>query len=110
MIDLVIRNLINNAIKFTPSGGSIKIDAARVDGLAWISVSDTGIGIEADRLASVFEFDNEGSTGGTDGEVGIGMGLVFCREIVENHGGTIEIESAPGKGSTFRFSLPMGGE
>ena len=105
--DFLIRNLINNAIKFTPGGGSIKIDAVSVDGQAWISVSDTGIGIEADRLASIFDFDHDTSTGGTDGEVGIGMGLVLCREMVETHGGTIEIESEPGKGSTFRFSLPM---
>ena len=106
MSDLVIRNLVNNAIKFTPYDGSVRIDASHRDSMIWVSVSDTGTGISQDHLDSIFDVDETRSTAGTDGEMGIGMGLVLCREMVETNGGTMEVESEPGKGSTFRFSLP----
>ncbi len=106
MVETVLRNLIGNAIKFTAAGGSIFLDTIRRDGEIMISIRDTGMGISADRLDSLFEFETGTSTAGTDGEKGTGLGLQLCRDLVELQGGALIVESTLGQGSTFLFTLP----
>lgn len=106
MIDLVIRNLIDNAIKFTSDGGTITMGVSHESTLVWISVKDTGTGIDPDRLNSLLGPDHIPSQTGTHGEIGIGMGLSLCKEMIEVNGGELIITSELGTGSEFRFSLP----
>jgi len=109
MADTVIRNLLTNAIKFTEEMGSVTISAEHKNGLIEIAVTDTGIGMAPDRLESIFWIGSAQSTKGTRGEAGTGLGLLLCKDFVERHGGTIDIASKPGEGSTFRFTLPIHG-
>ncbi len=102
----VVINLISNAVKFT-DGGSIKCAAHQKDGDLVVSVTDSGIGIAPGDQGKVFEkFKQVGDTL-TDKPKGTGLGLPICKEIVEYHGGRIWVESAPGQGSTFSFTLPV---
>jgi signal transduction histidine kinase/CheY-like chemotaxis protein len=102
----VVINLISNAVKFTDSG-SVTCRAARQGGEIVVSVVDTGVGISAADQPKVFEkFKQVGDTL-TDKPKGTGLGLPICREIVEHHGGRVWVESAPGAGSTFSFSVPV---
>jgi signal transduction histidine kinase len=99
-------NLLSNAVKFTPDGGRVDVRAQLVDGGIEIAVADTGIGIAPEDQAAVFEeFRQVGSDSGRKSE-GTGLGLALARRFVELHGGTIRVESAPGRGTTFTFSLP----
>jgi signal transduction histidine kinase len=98
----VIANLIGNAIKFTPRRGEIRIVAAHIDGAVRLSVSDTGPGIPEAQLARVFDR----YWTGRDGH-GAGLGLFIAKGIVEAHGGRIWVESTPGAGSAFHFTLPL---
>jgi signal transduction histidine kinase len=95
MTETVIRNLISNAIKFTHSGGFIEI-----------SVTDSGVGMKADNAAGNFSLSGSGSTDGTEGEKGTGLGLLLSKELVERQGGEIYATSKPGVGSTFAFTVP----
>ncbi len=109
MIDAVIRNLVNNAIKFTSQGGAIVI-AYETDadaGRARISVIDTGVGMSDETAAKLFNIAENVSTQGTAGEAGTGLGLLLCKELVERNSGTISVHSTEGKGSTFTFTLPL---
>ena len=106
MIKTVLRNLISNAIKFTKSNGIIEISATYVNQQAEISVSDNGIGMNQDTIDNLFNIEVNVSTPGTENEKGTGLGLLICKEFVEQHGGKIWVESEPGKGSTFRFVIP----
>jgi len=106
MISTVLRNLISNAIKFTRKGGKINISSEKRANDILVSVSDNGIGIAHGRLEKLFCIDKNDSTSGTNNEKGTGLGLILCKEFVENHGGKIWIESEEGKGSTFSFTLP----
>lgn len=106
MIDSVLRNLLSNAIKFTASGGEIRISAKKAGSFVEVSVSDTGIGIEKADMERMFKIDETMTREGTEKEKGTGLGLVLCREFVEMNGGTIQVESEAGKGSTFRFTVP----
>ena len=110
MIETVIRNLINNAIKFTNHGGHVQVSAETIDGpdnhLIEISVRDDGIGMSAERTSNLFSPSESLSTYGTDGEKGTGLGLMLCKELVERNGGNIRVTSAPGEGSTFSFTVP----
>lgn len=105
MVNLVLRNLISNAIKFTADGGQIQIKVADNGEMLSISVNDTGVGISAEDLASVFDPTKHLSTYGTNHEKGSGLGLLLCREFVEVNGGTISVESKKGEGSVFTFTL-----
>jgi len=107
MIQTVLRNLISNAIKFTNSGGKIRIHAKSDLNFAELTVSDNGVGIPADSIASIFSLDANISTTGTANEKGSGLGLVLCKEFVEKHGGKIRVESETDKGSKFIFTLPV---
>lgn len=106
MVDTVLRNLLNNAVKFTASGGNIRIFAREEDQRMEVSVRDTGVGMEPEVAGNLFAGDQFISREGTDGEQGTGLGLVICKEFVEKHGGNLRVSSEPGKGSTFVFDLP----
>ncbi|MBK6965234.1 MAG: PAS domain S-box protein [Bacteroidales bacterium] len=108
MLNAVTRNLASNAIKFTPENGTVSITARTIPGnLAEIMVADTGVGINCDDLQKLFRIDAQHSTKGTKGETGTGLGLLLCKEFIERNGGLIRIESEPGKGSRFIFTLPV---
>ncbi|MDD2630831.1 MAG: PAS domain S-box protein [Bacteroidales bacterium] len=106
MTDTILRNLVSNAIKFTPEGGCITLSAMQGDPLQTvIKVTDNGVGIPAERVPLLFDAESNYSTVGTQQERGTGLGLIVCREFVERNGGKIWVQSAPGKGSTFYFTL-----
>ena len=105
-INLVIRNLMTNAIKFTNDGGQVKINA-REKGNEWlISVTDNGVGMNPEVLKMLFDKTAPYTTRGTANEKGTGLGLILCKEFIEKNGGKIWVESEEGKGSTFYFTLP----
>jgi signal transduction histidine kinase len=101
----VLLNLLSNALKFTPEGGRIDVRAAPQDGVAEISVADTGVGIAPEDQDAVFEEFRQVGTADKKVE-GTGLGLALSRKFIELHGGRIWVESEVGKGSTFRFTLP----
>lgn len=107
MIDTVLRNLLSNAVKFTPKGGEIDLKYWSSGNLACVSVTDNGVGIDADRLDSLFEFTGTKSTKGTNNETGSGLGLVLCHEFIMKNEGNIWARSESGNGSTFTFTLPL---
>jgi signal transduction histidine kinase len=103
----VLVNLLSNAVKFTPEGGWVRVEARGGD-VVTVSVIDNGIGIPKEEQESVFDkFHQVGAT--TKGvREGTGLGLAITKRLVEEHGGTIQIESAPGTGSRFTFTIPQG--
>jgi signal transduction histidine kinase len=105
MINLVFRNLILNAIKFSEPGGVIEISATHKDGSYVVGVKDYGVGISEEVQKLLFDKTYGYSTRGTANEKGTGLGLILCKEFVEKNGGQIWLESEEGKGSTFYFSL-----
>lgn len=107
MLKTILRNLISNAIKFSPPEGLITIDVLRKGQFAEISIKDNGAGMDQEKISSLFQLGKIVATRGTAGEQGTGLGLVLCREFVEKNGGKIGIESEPGKGSRFYFTLPL---
>lgn len=107
MIRSVLQNLLSNALKFNNEGGYIKIAAAHKYDMAEITISDDGIGMGKDDLRKLFGNSSFHTTYGTAGEKGTGLGLVICKELVEQNKGTITVESELGKGSTFKFTLPL---
>lgn len=106
MIRLVIRNLVDNAIKFTPEGGKIDILGEIKEGKVQIAVADSGVGISEEVRAKIFDKYQLYSSKGTKNERGSGLGLKLCHEFVQKHAGEIEVESEFGKGSKFIFTLP----
>jgi PAS domain S-box-containing protein len=108
MINSVVRNLLTNAIKFTPRNGNVTIELRQdEEKTVEVIVSDTGVGIEPERINKLFSMNNNSTTFGTEKEKGSGLGLLLCKEFVERNGGKIWVESTPGKGSQFYFSLPI---
>jgi signal transduction histidine kinase len=106
MVKMVIRNLVANSLKFTPSGGTIVVSATVDDGRAKVAVTDSGVGMSEEQLGKIFQLDKKTSTIGTAGESGTGLGLPLCKEILERNGGEIFVMSTPGTGSEFYFTLP----
>ena len=105
-INLVIRNLITNAIKFTNDKGEVKVNAV-AQGNEWVvSVKDNGVGMASEVLRILFDKTAPYTTRGTANEKGTGLGLILCKEFVEKNGGRIWVESAEDYGSTFYFTLP----
>jgi PAS domain S-box-containing protein len=105
----ILFNLLSNAVKFTAGGGHVRVDVGSSEGFAQVSVSDTGIGIPAAEHDSIFDkFHQVGATTGGTRE-GTGLGLPITKRLVEEHGGRIWLESEPGKGSRFTFTLPLMG-
>jgi len=109
-IKVVLRNLISNAIKFTDTNGRILLDSRYEENAAVISVEDTGKGMSSEEMDRLFITQTHFSQPGTLGENGIGIGLMLCKELIELNGGKLWIESAPGEGSKFFFSLPLNKE
>jgi len=105
-IKQVLFNLLSNAVKFTPDGGQVRIVTAGAEGEVHVSVADTGVGIATTDQERIFEMFYQG-TAGQAGKEGTGLGLALARRLVELHGGRIWVESTPGEGSTFTFTLPM---
>lgn len=104
-LKLILRNLISNAIKFTPEGGLITISAHSDGDFNVIEVSDSGVGISFERIEKLFEPNTHYTSHGTQGEKGTGLGLILCREMAEANGGRITVSSTPGVGSTFSVFL-----
>ncbi len=109
LIGQVFNNLISNAIKFTPEGGSISIFSNPSESMRFIefSVKDSGVGIKQENLDKLFRVDSKFTSEGTAGEKGSGLGLSLVKEIIEKHGGRIWVESTVGEGSEFKFTLPV---
>ena len=107
MLLSILRNLISNAIKFTNSEGEIIINTKQYDNYAEISVKDNGVGISPEIQSGLFTIAENVSTAGTENEQGTGLGLILCKEFVEKHGGKIWVESKVGKGSEFKFTIPL---
>jgi len=107
MLTTVLRNLIQNAVKYTRSKGSVTIGVTVIKEFAEIWVADTGIGMTDKGLNSLFRIGENVSMPGTNNERGTGLGLILCRDFVEKHGGTIRAESETGMGSRFYFTMPL---
>jgi len=108
MTKTILRNLITNSLKFTPHGGSIEVSSTNQNDETLVMISDTGIGIPNEYVNKLFMLDQKTSTTGTGGEVGTGLGLPLCKDILERNGGRIWVESTFGEGSQFYFTLPTG--
>lgn len=106
-IGQVLRNLMNNALAHTPTGGEIGVSAARQNGAVSVSVCDTGEGISAEDLPHVFDRFYRADHSRARQTGGYGLGLAIVKQLVQAHGGVISIESQPGHGSTFSFTLPV---
>ncbi len=106
-VRLILRNLIHNAIKFTPLQGKIVIAAKQEDSFIEVAIRDTGVGMSEEQIANLFRTSFSHTTQGTSGEKGTGLGLLLCKEMVEKNGGKIWVESTEGKGTTFYFTLPI---
>ena len=107
MFKTILRNLITNAIKFTQEFGEVVISTKSTSKEITISVSDNGIGINTEDIKKLFRIDVHHTTVGTKNETGTGFGLILCKELVEKHNGKIWVESELGKGSNFKFSIPL---
>jgi two-component system sensor histidine kinase ChiS len=106
MTKLIVRNLVSNGIKFTPSGGSVEISAQMIAHEIEVCVADTGVGLPSEFKDRIFEVDINRTTRGTNNEKGTGIGLLLCREFVEKNNGRLWVESGLTKGSKFKFTLP----
>jgi signal transduction histidine kinase len=110
MLNTVVRNLLSNAIKFTPKKGKITFatvtDKNEQNGFITVCISDTGVGMDKEKLSNLFKVEKSTTTIGTDKEKGTGLGLILCYEFVEKMGGKMWVESETGKGSNFFFTLP----
>ncbi|MDX1419626.1 MAG: HAMP domain-containing sensor histidine kinase [Rubricoccaceae bacterium] len=106
LVERVLTNLLDNALRFTPAGGSVEVRPWRANGRVQVEVADTGVGIEQDQLPQVFDRFFRADAARSDGD-GAGLGLSIVQRIVELHGGTIRAESAPGEGARFTFTLPL---
>lgn len=104
-VDIIVRNLLSNAVKFSNAGGKISFSAEEKGDHIFITVSDNGVGMEPHVLDKLFQYHENISSYGTSGEKGTGLGLMLCKEFVQSNGGTLEVNSKPGEGTTIRFSL-----
>jgi signal transduction histidine kinase len=107
MVNTIIRNLISNAIKFTPDGGNIILSVEENSEFGIIKIKDDGVGMDAPTRNRLFRIDKNHTSEGTSGEKGTGLGLILCWEFVEKHGGEIYVISEPDIGSEFVFTLPL---
>ena len=102
----VLTNILSNALKFTDNGGAVEVSARSSENAIVVSVRDTGVGMAADELGDIFQMYRQGASSDKSQSRSTGIGLMICKRIVEAHGGRIWVESEPGKGSNFYFSLP----
>lgn len=105
-LETILRNLTDNALKFTPAGGSVSIISELSGDSVYIRVKDTGIGIDEKDLENIFRLDKKVISKGTNDESGTGLGLYVCKEMAEKMNGRLEVESTVGKGTTFTLVLP----
>ena len=107
MLTTVVRNLLTNAVKFTGQGGAVTLDISPCDATGYtVSVADTGTGMSEEQIRDLFRLDNRHSRPGTANEQGSGLGLIVCKELLEQHGSVLRVESEEGKGSRFWFKAP----
>lgn len=106
MMSTILRNLVSNALKFTPKGGKVQIIATDIARGVVISVKDTGVGMTKPAMDRLFHIDSSYSSPDLNGNKGTGLGLVLCKEFAEKHLGTISLSSEPGIGSTFHVTIP----
>jgi signal transduction histidine kinase len=102
----VLRNLLDNAIKYSPHGERVVVRARRDNGAVLVDVEDRGPGIPEDQHALIFEKFGRATLDGAHPHPGTGLGLYIARSIAEAHGGTLAVRSTPGRGATFTLSLP----
>lgn len=107
MLNTVLRNLVSNAIKFTPRGGKVEIASKDNGDSIEVSVKDTGIGIPEEMIPQLFKVGAKTSRSGTEGESSSGFGLILCKELIDKHLGKIWVESQVDKGTTFYFTIPQ---
>jgi PAS domain S-box-containing protein len=107
MLRSILQNFISNSIKFTSKYGVIKIKAKYSNGFAQIFIEDNGIGIPKEGLDKIFKLDEKYTTLGTEGESGSGLGFLLCRDMIEKHGGKLEVESEINKGTVVKFTVPL---
>ncbi|MDP3830035.1 MAG: PAS domain S-box protein, partial [Ignavibacteriaceae bacterium] len=107
LFNTLFRNLLSNALKFSKDNGKIIFQTSINDESVRISVKDNGVGIKEENIQKLFQFNNNITTLGTRGEKGTGFGLILCKDIMEKHGGTIEVESVEGEGTTFYINFPL---
>lgn len=108
MVRTILRNLVSNALKYTPSQGKVEVGLKTGKGHVEIYIKDSGIGMTPPMMENLFRLDQTFSTPGTANEKGTGLGLILCKEFVEINKGKIRVESEPGTGSLFSFTLPLG--
>ncbi len=108
MIDLVLRNLVYNAIKFCNKEGHVEVTAKCIEGFLEISVTDSGVGIAPENIEKIFQTKEKYTTLGTNNEIGTGLGLLLCKEFIEQNNGIIGVESGEGKGTRFWFTVSNG--
>jgi two-component system OmpR family sensor kinase len=106
-LTLVVGNLVDNALKFSPPGGEVTVTTARGNGDVILTVSDSGPGIPADEVSRVFDRFYRGRAAGSPDAEGVGLGLAIVRSVVEAHGGVVALESREGHGATFTVRLPL---
>jgi signal transduction histidine kinase len=106
MVSTIFRNLVSNAIKFTQKGGKVEVLSLSNHEVVTIEIKDNGIGMDKSKLAKLFHIDEKHSSRGTEGERGTGLGLLICKDFVEQNNGKIWAKSEPGKGSSFFISFP----
>jgi len=107
MLQTVMRNIVSNALKFTPRNGTVRLSAqVNLDDQVEILVTDTGVGMDKNLMDNLFKLDALTRRQGTDGENSTGLGLIICKDFIEKHSGTIWVESEVGVGSTFHFTIP----
>ena len=107
MLNTILRNLLTNALKFTGKGGKVNVSAKKDDGEIIVTVKDSGIGILKKDIDKLFRIDVKYVNRGTENEKGTGLGLILCKEFINQHGGKIWVDSKPNAGSEFHFSIPV---
>ncbi|MCK5241211.1 HAMP domain-containing histidine kinase [bacterium] len=108
MLNSIIQNLLNNAIKFTPSQGRIQIESVTDQNTIHLYISDTGIGMSENEIKNIFSLKLGNTRRGTAGEKGTGLGLSICKQFIEANHGSLSIQSQPGRGTKIRIALPSG--
>ncbi|MBN2664318.1 MAG: response regulator [Bacteroidales bacterium] len=106
MVNVILRNLISNAIKFTPHQGKITITIAEINNQIRVTIKDSGIGISDENIEKLFKIDQNFTQNGTDNEIGSGLGLILVHEFIEKNNGKIWVQSKIDHGSSFNFTLP----
>jgi two-component system, sensor histidine kinase and response regulator len=106
MLRSIVQNLVTNAIKYTPQGGYVIINAQPKENMVGIFIEDSGVGMTNEMREKLFTENNASSVLGTNNEAGSGLGLLLVSDFVVQHGGTIDVESTVGGGTTFKFTIP----